>query len=128
MNAESLKIYHDRAVQLADGMRLCQDDLAAYASTAALLAVHSGISYGDAVLIRLEGKRPKHEDHRQTVALIEKACRKAGIDSKGITHLQQLLSAKNDISYGDKSIDDTRIARLCIAAERFHRWAERILA
>jgi hypothetical protein len=30
-------------------MKLCQDDLSAYASAEALLAVHSAISYSDAV-------------------------------------------------------------------------------
>jgi hypothetical protein len=97
MNAEGLRVYYDRAVQLANAMRLCQDDLSAYASAAALLAVHSGISYSDAVLVYLEGKRPRHEDHRQTIRLITKACNKARIDGNGITHLGNLLNAKTDI-------------------------------
>ena len=128
MDTESLNVYHRRAVQLADGMKLCQEDLTGYASAAALLAVHSCISYSDAVVVRLEDKRPKHDGHMQAVTSITKACRRAGVDGKGITHLQQLLSAKTAISYGDKLMDDARIAKLCIAAERFHVWAERILA
>jgi|SRR5271165_6233854 len=127
MDAESLKVYHDRAAQLADAMRLCQDDLSAYASAAALLAVHSCISYCDAVLIQLGGWRSRHEDHKQAAALVKRACKKIGIDGNGIAHLEKLLSAKTDISYGDKLIDSDQIARYCIAPERFHRWAERIL-
>jgi hypothetical protein len=37
-------VYYRRATQLADAMKLCQDDMPAYASAAALLAVHSAIS------------------------------------------------------------------------------------
>jgi hypothetical protein len=50
-------VYYRRATQLADAMSHCQDDLSAYASGASLLAVHSAISYNDALLIGLKGAR-----------------------------------------------------------------------
>jgi hypothetical protein len=34
---------------------------------------------------------------------------------------------KTDISYGEKPVDDEKVTALCIAAERFEVWAERIL-
>ena len=120
-------VYYRRATQLADAMKLCQGDLSAYASAAALLAVHSAISYSDAVLIGLSGARPRGENHREAITALKRACSGARIDHRGITHLDRLLGAKTDISYGEEQVDDERITALCIAAERFQVWAERIL-
>jgi hypothetical protein len=120
-------VYYRRATQLADAMTLCQDDLSAYASGAALMAVHSAISYSDAVLIRLSGARPRGENHREAITALKRACSRSKIDHRGITHLDKLMGAKTDISYGEKQVDNERIAALCIAAERFRVWAERIL-
>jgi len=120
-------VYYRRATQLAGAMKLCQDYLPAYASAAVLLAVHSAISYSDALLIGLGNARPRGESHREAVTALKGTCTKAGIDHHGITHLQRLLSAKTDISYGDKQIEDEKVTALCIAAERFEVWAERIL-
>jgi hypothetical protein len=120
-------VYYRRATQLADAMKLCQDDLSAYASAAALLAVHSAISYSDAVLIGLGGVRPRGENHRQAITVLKRVCSGAKVDHRGIVHLQRLLGSKTDISYGEEQIDRERISALCIAAERFEAWAERIL-
>jgi hypothetical protein len=120
-------VYHRRARQLAGAMKLCQDDLTAYASAAALLAVHSAISYSDAILTGLGGARPRGENHREALTALKRICTKAGIDHQGITHFQRLLSAKTDISYGEKSVNEVRITALCEAAKRFETWAERIL-
>jgi hypothetical protein len=81
-------VYHRRATQLAGAMRLCQDDLPAYASAAALLAVHSAISYSDALLTGLGKARPKGENHQEAVTALKRACTGAKIDHQGITHLQ----------------------------------------
>jgi hypothetical protein len=108
-------------------MKLCRDDLPAYASAAVLLAVHSAISYSDAVLIGLGGTRPRGENHREAVTALKHACTKAKVDQHGIRHFQNLVSAKTDISYGEKHVDDERVEALCITAERFRVWAERIL-
>ena len=108
-------------------MKLCQEDLSEYASAAALLAVHSAISYNDALLIGLGGARPRDENHREAVTALKRACTGAKIDHRGIAHLQSLLGAKTEISYGEKRVDNERIKALCIAAERFQVWAERIL-
>ncbi len=65
-------------------MELCHEDIDVYASAVGLLAVHSAISYGDAVLIGLTGRRSHAQDHGQAVAAITKACRKAKIQADGI--------------------------------------------
>jgi hypothetical protein len=120
-------VYYRRAVQLASAMKLCQDDLSAYASAAALLAVHSAISYSDALLIGLGGKPPRGEDHQEAIPALKRTCSGAKVDHQGIAHLQRLLSAKTDISYGERQVDNERIVALCVAAERFQVWVERIL-
>jgi hypothetical protein len=120
-------VYYRRATQLADAMKLCQDDLSAYASAAALLAVHSAISYSDALLIGLGSTRPRGENHREAVTALKRACTRAKIDRQGVGHFQKLLSVKTDVSYGEKRVDDERAAALCVIAERFRVWAERIL-
>ncbi len=123
----SSTVYYRRATQLADAMKLCQEDLPSYASAAALLAVHSAISYSDALLIRLGNARPRGENHQAAVPALKRACTGAKVDPQGIAHFQRLLSAKTDISYGGKQVDNERIAMLCNYAERFQVWAERIL-
>ena len=108
-------------------MRLCQDDLPGYASAAALLAVHSAISFSDALLIGLGGKRPRGENHNEAIPALKRACTGAKIDHQGVAHLQKPLSAKTDVSYGDKQIDFEKTTALCNAATRFETWAERVL-
>jgi hypothetical protein len=120
-------VYHRRATQLSDAMELCMEDMSAYSSAAVLLAVHCAISYNDAILIRLGGTRPHGENHREAITALRRACTGAKIEPRGITHLDKLLGAKTDISYGDKQVEDERGTALCIAAERFQRWAEEIL-
>jgi hypothetical protein len=123
----SFTVYYRRATQLADAMKLCQDGLSAYASAAALLAVHSAISYSDALLIGLGGTRPRGENHREAITALKHACTRAKIDQQGIGHFQKLLSVKTYVSYGEKQVDDEKVEALCITAERFRVWAERIL-
>jgi hypothetical protein len=108
-------------------MKLCQVEMSEYASAAALLAVHSAISYSDALLIVLGGKRPRAENHRKAITALKRACTGANIEPRGITHLQKLLSVKTDISYGDKPVDEVRINALCESAKRFETWAEQVL-
>lgn len=121
-------VYYRRAIQLADAMRLCQDDMAAYASAAALLAVHSAISYSDALLIMLTSRRSHGENHRDAVRTLKMACTSAKIDQQGVAHFQKLLNAKTNISYGDQQVDDERAKALCITAGRFQAWVEKRIA
>ena len=127
MIGASFTVYYRRATQLASAMKLCQDDLSAYASAVALLAVHSAISYSDALLIGLGSKRPHGENHREAITALKRACTRAKIDQQGIGHFQKLLSVKTDISYGEKRVDNERATALCVTAEQFQVWAERIL-
>ena len=127
MDEIRVRVHHGRALQLADAMNLCHDGMEAYASAVALLAVHSAISFSDAVLIRLTGQRSKATNHTKAVETIEKACKKAKIQTDGIKHLHKLVNAKTDVSYGDKEVDDQSVEVLYVAAGRFQAWAEHVL-
>lgn len=108
-------------------MELCHDEMMGYSAAVGLLAVHTTISYNDAVQVTLTGKRTKSTDHRRTLRATEAACRTAKIESRGIAHLEKLLSAKTDVSYGDARVDNRRIEFLYQAAGAFRAWAESIL-
>ena len=108
-------------------MALCKDDLRSYASAVALLAVHSAISYNDALLVKLRGRRPRSQDHAEAIAAIRKACGEARIDPKGVVYLTKLLTVKTDVSYGDRMVDNDKAEALRFLAERFQAWAERLL-
>lgn len=127
MDGVALAVHHGRAEQLANAMELCHDDMAGYSAAVGVLAVHCAISYNDAVQIKLTGKRTKSQDHRRAVRGTEAACRSASVESRGIGHLERLLSAKTDISYGDARVDKRRIEYLYQAARAFRAWAESIL-
>jgi hypothetical protein len=128
MDDGSFEVYRSRAIQLSDAMKLCGDDLHTYASAVALLAIHSAISYSDVLHIWLTGNRPDGADHKQAVLSAKRACRKAGIESAPISHLERLLSAKTEVSYGNRMIVAEYAQTLSIAAERFQAWVERNLA
>ena len=127
MDETRVSVYHGRASQLANAMDLCHEDMAAFASAVGLLAVHSAISFSDAVLISLTGNKPRSQDHKQAVAAIAKACRQAKVQTDGIRHLVKLVGAKTDVAYGDKTVEDERIEFLYVSAGRFQAWAERLL-
>jgi len=124
MDEASLEVFRSRALQLTNAMRLCSEDCPSYASAVALLAVHSAISYNDALCIRLLGERPKGKDHKDAIPLVTRACKKARIAPDGIKHLERLLSAKTAISYGDRVVNTEHAQKLSTTAERFVKWVE----
>ncbi len=127
MNEISVGVYHSRALQLAKAMKVCWADLSSYAAAAALLAVHSSISYNDALLVKLTGKRPRGRNHKQAVEAIKEACNKAAILGDGIDDLKKLVDEKNRVSYGEEEVDNERVHKLCLLAEQFYGWVEPLL-
>jgi hypothetical protein len=67
------EVFLERANHLSAARKLVADD-ADYTSALALLAVHSAISWNDAVSMRLVGNVVKGEDHMRVVVLLEKQC------------------------------------------------------
>lgn len=120
--------YHCRATQFSEARNLCKDDLKTFASAVALLAVHSAISYSDAVILGLGGKRPKSENHRDAITELKRVCTHKKIDYRqGIRQFEKLLGSKSDISYGSDVITNEKVIALCTAAERFEAWSEKTI-
>lgn len=122
-----LDVYRRRGQQLADAMRLCREDPAAYAAATALLAVHSAIAYNDAVQVKLTGKLRRSKDHKSTITETRKACSQAGRPALGLRHLQKLVGFKTDVSYGIRDVESQLSYELSIDAERFETWAISLL-
>ena len=105
-------------------MRLVSEDMSAYASSVALLAVHSSISLNDAIAVGVTGRRSRSEDHRRAATALEKLCNLSRVtDRKGVQHLTWLLAWKTDIAYGEKRLDQTFLLAAKDRAERFQAWA-----
>src|SRR5271154_6430921 len=101
MDEISIGVYQSRAVELASAMKRCGAVDPSYPSAVALLAVHSAIAFQDALQIKLTGQRSRAQDHMQAVHDITNACTMKRVDKAGIKHLQRLVTAKTDISYGE---------------------------
>lgn len=105
-------------------MRLAADDLPAYRSGIALLAVHSAISLNDAIAAGLTGKAGRHQDHVEAAAELQRLAKKHGVGNlNGVGHLRWLLSEKTSIAYGRYRLDDAFVRLSVSRAERFHAWA-----
>lgn len=113
----------ERAAQFFQAMRLLSDDMSAYASGLALLAIHSCIS-NDAIAVGMTGKRSKSEDHKRAAMNLEKLCKASKVeDRKGVQHLSWLLSRKTDVAFGERRLDGPSLLAARDKAERFQAWA-----
>jgi hypothetical protein len=116
--------YIEKADQFFQAMRLVSEDMSAYASSVALLAVHSSISLNDAIAVGVTGRRTKSEDHRRAAAALEELCKASKVtDKKGVQHLSWLLATKTDVAYGERRLDKTFLLAAKDRAERFQAWA-----
>jgi len=116
-----VEIYLERAEQFARARELCRSD-PEYSAATALLAVHSAISFNDALLALLTNSRSKGTDHAEARFRTMEACRSRGIATDGLEHLKKLVSAKTNVSYGDQTISFDKAGELATASERFQSW------
>jgi len=115
------EVYLERAQQLSGALEeLRKQDL--FPAAMALLAVHKGIAFNDALLARLTGQVFKGENHDAALVVTERTCKAKRLDRSGLTQLQKLLSAKSKVSYGDKRTSLESAIVLYLAAERFETW------
>jgi hypothetical protein len=103
---------------MATAMRLVRGD-PDYTAATALLAVHSAISFNDAVLVKLNGASFHGQDHRQAAEITKRKCAERELDFQGVRHLRELVGNKAYVSYGDENVPPQKVERLCEAAERF---------
>ena len=111
-----------QAEELLSAMKLLMEDVAAYKSAVALLAVHSAIAFNDAVLERLTGTGPKGKDHAEGHRQTKAACASKKIDSAGVQHLEKLIASKTSYSYAG-IVDEKKAQDAALKAQRFANWA-----
>jgi len=116
------EVFLERAQHLSAARKLVADD-ADYTSALALLAVHSAISWNDAVSVKLAGKPVKSEDHMRAAIMVEKQCVSRKLNYDGVRHLKKLIQEKSRVSYGDQRTTAEAAFALSVSAERFEKWA-----
>jgi hypothetical protein len=123
MPAEQVEHYIRRAADFLRGMEFTRDD-DAYRNSSALLAIHSAVSYCDALRIGLGDEQLAGDDHRSAAEKLRSLLndRKYG-DLTGLGHLQFLIARKSRVAYGSQEVDLRKCQQLANKAERFARWA-----
>jgi hypothetical protein len=113
-----------QAEELLSAMKLLMDDVVAYKSAVALLAVHCAIAFNDAVLVKLTGSVHKGQDHAEAGRKTRNECRKKKIDTNGVQHLEKLITHKTIYSYSGM-VDFRKAQDAADKAEKFANWAYR---
>jgi hypothetical protein len=110
-----VRLNHARAfLEVAELVGTQKDELAT-PSVAAALAVLAGIAASDAACCAALGQRPRGQDHRQAVQLLER------VDSVGPAMAQdlgRLLSVKDDSHYGLLHVSSQRATAALRLARR----------
>ncbi len=98
-------------------------DAERYHNSVALLAIHSAISYSDALRTGLGDERLANDDHDQAADSLRRLlqARKTELGN-GLTHPQYLLGRKSGVAYGNERLSDNE-RKLILGAERFSAWA-----
>jgi hypothetical protein len=123
-NVDKSRMAHhrSRADAFFETMDLVSDDPSTYGPAVPLLAVHTAISYTDAVLVGHGAGRSSDQDHKAVVKPIRELCNKLGLSTDGLKHLIWLLSRKSDFAYGDKPITLEEVQLAATKAERYQAW------
>lgn len=122
----TIQHYIQRATDFGRGMRLTLDD-DSYKNSSALLAIHSAISYADALRVGLGDRQLSSDDHKTAADTLKQLLASRPLaDQAGLGHLQYLISKKSGVAYGDQRLD-TKIHQMVITkAERFAQWANNV--
>ena len=112
MAVVDVQLYIARAKDFFSAMQLMRDD-ELYENSTALLAIHSAISYADALRNGLGQMSQQAEDHTKAVNSLLSLLRDRGFgDEAGLTHLKYLLSQKTAISYSNRRLDRREVSQL----------------
>lgn len=102
-----------------------RDSLAAgYTLAAASLAVHAGISAGDAICGARTGQRSAGSDHAQAATLLEQAGREG---AEAARLLSRLMPLKNRAEYEPNDIPKASATRAVDQAERIVQLARQVV-
>jgi hypothetical protein len=126
MQAMQVQHYIRRATDFLEGMKLTRTE-ESYWNSSALLAIHSAVSYCDALRAGLGEQRLPADDHKKASYALQKILpSKAPEDQTGLAHLRSLLSKKHLVTYGDHRLEHTDYETLFTKAERFAQWADKM--
>ena len=96
----------------------------AYWNSCALLAIHSAVSYSDALRAGLGDDHLSADDHQKAAESLRRLLPANGMqDQTGLQHLQHLTSKKSRVAYGDQRLTGNDYQLLVTKAERFAKWA-----
>jgi hypothetical protein len=115
--------YLQRAADFYYGMLLMRgDDL--YRNSSALLAIHSAVSFSDALRVGLGDEKLPSDDHAKAVdSLLRMLPARQASDQAGLNHLRYLVSNKSRVAYGSDRLSAREFEILVTKAERFASWA-----
>jgi hypothetical protein len=115
--------YSRRAIDFFDGMQELRAAQVRVQSVA-LLAIHSAVSYSDALRVGLGDDRLTAERHEEAANVLKKLCTERRLkDISGVAHLAFLLSKKSSIAYGAQRTSEEVLETIVLRAERFAIWA-----
>src|SRR5258706_6501095 len=117
-----------RAEAFGAGMaHLADYDLEAFAPAVALLAIHSAISFADAVFVSSKAQRCNEQDHASAIRELRRLCASRQFDDAGVAAFRWLVRHKNDVAYLEKRFDMNQVKLARLNAERFGIWARKHL-
>jgi hypothetical protein len=126
MQAVQVQHYIRRATDFLEGMKLTRTD-EPYWNSSALLAIHSAVSYSDALRVGLGDQKLAADDHNKAADALQNVLpSKTPGDQTGLAHFRYLLSKKHLVTYGDRRLEHTDYETLFTRAERFAQWADKI--
>jgi len=126
MDTVKVRHYIDRAADFYAGQDLMRND-ELFRNSSALLAIHSAISYSDALRVGLGDEALYADDHRQALAALRELLLTRGLpDMTGFAHFEYLISMKSFVSYGERRLDANRQRLIAMRAERFVNWVSEI--
>jgi hypothetical protein len=126
MQGRQVQHYIERATDFTRGMKLMSDD-EDHMNSSALLAIHSAISYSDALRAGLGDARLSSDDHRSAADTLQGLLKSTRVkEQKGLRHFKLLLSKKSRVAYSDQPLSLTECKDLITAAERFEVWANQV--
>ena len=102
--------YIHRATDFLEGMQLTRTD-ESYWNSSALLAIHSAVSYSDALRLGLGDQKVSADDHQKSADSLQKLLASKHLEDRaGFKHLRFLLSKKN-LWHTATSVWNIRITR-----------------
>jgi hypothetical protein len=128
MQVVRMRVYLAKARDFLDGMKLSSELAESECrASSALLAVHSAISYGDALWVGLGQKETAAQGHKSRAPRLKKLLNERSYPrQQGLMHLERLLGYKTNVAYSDTSVTEKQVKVMIDHALRFSTWANTV--